>query len=236
MNFLLVRKCAADIAINAQKNPGREGSAPMVGHNGPMELRRVGEYGLLVLCADTDAVRAAYSSLRARAAELGAVEVVPAARTVLLDGLADPAATMAALADWEPGPGTARTEGPSVEIPTTYDGPDLEAVAEQWEMTTAEVVRTHQEAAFVVSFCGFAPGFAYCTGLPQGLAVRRRDEPRAAVPAGSVALAAEYTSVYPNASPGGWQLIGRTEVALWDPAAPEPALLVPGTRVRFVDA
>ncbi|RNL64917.1 allophanate hydrolase subunit 1 [Nocardioides marmoriginsengisoli] len=201
-----------------------------------MELRRVGEHGLLVVCPDAAAVRAAYAELRARADELGAVEVVPAARTVLLDGLADAAATQAALTGWEPEPGAENRSGDLVEIPTRYDGPDLDEVARQWETTTADVVRTHQATEFVVAFCGFAPGFAYCTGLPETLSVRRKEAPRASVPAGSVALAAEYTSVYPSSSPGGWQLIGRTDLALWDPAAGTPALLMPGTRVRFTDA
>jgi KipI family sensor histidine kinase inhibitor len=201
---------------------------------GPVEVRRVGERSLLLLCADLEEVRAAYSGLRA--ADLDAVEIVPAARTVLLDGLADPEATAAMLAGWIP-PEPDRIEaGALVEIPTTYDGPDLDEVAAQWDVSPAEVVRIHQRTEFVVAFCGFAPGFAYCTGLPEGLAVRRRAEPRAAVPPGSVALAGEYTSVYPVASPGGWQLIGRTEVELWRPGLDRPALLAPGTRVVFVDA
>ena len=122
-----------------------------------------------------------------------------------------------------------------MEVPTRYDGPDLEAVARLWEMTTAEVVRTHTGTEMVVAFCGFAPGFAYCTGLPERLSVPRLDTPRTRVPVGSVGLAGSFTGVYPTASPGGWQLLGRTDLTLWDPSRPEPATLSPGTRVRFVE-
>ncbi len=125
---------------------------------------------------------------------------------------------------------------PSVEVPTTYDGADLDDVARLWGMTRAEAVATHTGTAFVVAFCGFAPGFAYCTGLPDDLAVPRLDRPRARVPAGSVGLAGEFTGVYPGESPGGWRLIGRTDLRLWDATRDEPALLAPGTRVRFTEA
>ena len=200
-----------------------------------MRTRQVGERGLLVECDDQAQVGAAYARLRASAAELGAVEVVPAARTVLLDGLADLAAAQAFVADLDLAPEPLASSGRVVEIPTTYDGEDLDEVARQWGVTTAEVVRIHQESRFRVLFCGFAPGFAYCTGLPDGLTVRRRAEPRPRVPAGSVALAGEFTSVYPNASPGGWQLIGSTRIQVWRPGTADPVLLAPGTEVRFVD-
>lgn len=206
-----------------------------VGNNGRMQALRVGERALLVECTDAQAVAAAYRLLRERAAELGAEEIVPAARTVLLDGLADPEATAVRIAGWEPAAAD-RPVGALIEIPTRYDGADLDEVARQWQTTSADVVRIHQEATFEVAFCGFAPGFAYCTGLPAGLSVARHPRPRAVVPAGSVALAGEYTGVYPTASPGGWQLIGRTPATLWFPDRARPALLVPGDRVRFVDA
>lgn len=202
----------------------------------PMQARRVGEHALLVECVDADEVAGTYAALLAERDALGAVEVVPAARTVLLDGLADPAAAADLVAGWEAAP-VATTEALSeIEVPVRYDGADLDEVARQWQVGPADVVRIHTEAHFVVAFCGFAPGFAYCTGLPGGLTVRRRAEPRTSVPAGSVALAGEYTGVYPTASPGGWQLIGRTDVELWRPDHERPALLAPGTRVRFVDA
>lgn len=195
----------------------------------------MGEHGLLVVCADTASVTAAYADLRARADELGAVEIVPAARSVLLDGLNDPGATAALLAGWVPAAARRAATEREVLIPTRYDGPDLDEVAEQWELSAAEVVSLHQSCEFVVVFCGFAPGFAYCTGLPHDRVVRRRSEPRVTVPRGSVALAGEYTSIYPAATPGGWQLIGSTDLELWSPGSSDPALLLPGTRVRFVD-
>jgi KipI family sensor histidine kinase inhibitor len=185
-----------------------------------------------VECDGTDEVAGAYALLRERRDEHGAVEVVPAARTVLLDGLADPEPVLTLVAGWT-APPAPETPGAEVELPVRYDGADLDEVARQWQVDTAEVLRIHTETEFTVAFCGFAPGFAYCTGLPTGLAVRRRSSPRTAVPPGSVALAGEYTGVYPTASPGGWQLIGRTDAALWQPDRDPPALLVPGTRVRF---
>src|ERR1700740_2820751 len=158
---------------------------------------------------------------------MGAVEVVQEARTVLLDGLRDLDAARSFVADLVTAPVPLAPHGPVVEIPTRYDGEDLDEVARQWGLTTPEVVRIHQETRFRVLFCGFAPGFAYCTGLPDGLTVRRRAEPRPRVPAGSVALAGEYTSVYPNASPGGWQLIWRNRIPGWGPGARGPGAAAP---------
>lgn len=202
-----------------------------------MDARPVGEHALLVECADAGEVAAAYAVLRDCAADLGAVEVVPAARTVLLDGLPDLHAARQLLGSLTALPvDPVIVDGPMVELPVSYDGPDLTEVASQWGMDRQEVVSIHTAATFVVAFCGFAPGFAYCIGLPGGLSVRRRAEARPAVPAGSVGLAGEFTGVYPTASPGGWQLIGRTDVPLWRPSHEPPALLAPGTRVRFVDA
>lgn len=190
---------------------------------------------MLVECADAAEVTGTYALLGARRDELGAVEIVPAARTVLLDGLVDPSGALETVAGWT-APVAQAVAGPEVEVPVTYDGADLAEVARQWQVEVADVVRIHTGTVFTVAFCGFAPGFAYCAGLPDGLTVARRAEPRTAVPAGSVALAGEYTGVYPTASPGGWQLIGRTDVTLWEPDREPPALLAPGTRVRFVDA
>lgn len=202
-----------------------------------MQLLRVGERAVLVECADLGEVTATYAALRDRQTELAVTDLVPAARSVLLDGVADVESVVALLEELTPqaahlDPGPRRV----VEIPVTYDGPDLAEVARQWSVEEAEVVRIHTTTEFVVAFCGFAPGFAYCTGLPDGLAVRRRAAPRSRVPAGSVALAGEFTSVYPNASPGGWQLIGSAATPVWRPEAEPPALLEPGTTVRFRDA
>lgn len=201
----------------------------------PMWARAVGERAVLVECADAAEVAGCYAALVRRRIELGAVEVVPGARTVLLDGLNDQAAALALIGELAPAPVEDAGDAGEVELPVRYDGADLDEVARQWQLSTAEVIRIHTMTGFRVAFCGFAPGFAYCTGLPDGLTVRRRAEPRTAVPIGSVALAGEYTGVYPTASPGGWQLIGSTQVRLWRPELDRPALLAPGTRVRFVD-
>ncbi|MFF2080678.1 5-oxoprolinase subunit PxpB [Kitasatospora sp. NPDC058162] len=198
-------------------------------------MRRVGERALLVELPGTAEVAALYGWLRERQSggELGGVgEIVPAARTVLLDEVADIAAVTALLRTARP-TAAAAASGPLVEVPTVYDGADLEEVAALWGVSAEAAVRIHTAPEYVVAFCGFAPGFGYLTGLPPQYGVPRRATPRSAVPTGSVALAGTYTGVYPSPSPGGWQLIGRTALALWDPAREPAALLAPGTRVRF---
>jgi KipI family sensor histidine kinase inhibitor len=198
----------------------------------------VGPRAVLVECAGGDEVAAWHAELvrRREAGGLVAVEVVPAARTILVDGVADPVALASELSGWAPEAvdrtGTVRR----VEIPCRYDGPDLDAVAGLWGTDRGGVVRIHTGTEFRVAFCGFSPGFGYLTGLPARYAVPRRDSPRARVAAGAVGLAGEYSGVYPSPSPGGWQLIGRTGLTLFDPDAEPPALLAPGTVVRFVAA
>lgn len=177
-----------------------------------------------------DAVAAASLAAWVRRSGLAAEEVVPAARTVLLDGV-DPAAVRAVLPRW--GAGRAATPGPLVSVAVRYSGPDLDRVAEHWRCTTEEVVDLHTSLEFTSTFCGFAPGFAYLAGLPAERAVPRLETPRARVPQGSVALADTWCGVYPTASPGGWLLLGTTDADLWDVGRAEPALLAPGTRVRF---
>jgi KipI family sensor histidine kinase inhibitor len=162
-------------------------------------------------------------------------DVVPAARTVLIDGLTDPAPVAAALPGWDVGPARA-PGGETVRCPVIYDGPDLDAVAAHWGLSRREAVELHTATEFVVAFCGFAPGFAYLTGLPPEREVPRLKTPRTEVPAGSVALAGEYSAVYPTRSPGGWRLIGSTDLVLWDPRREPAALLTPGVRVRFEEA
>ncbi|MFD5159896.1 allophanate hydrolase subunit 1 [Streptomyces hawaiiensis] len=200
-----------------------------------MNVLLVGEDALLVEVSSGDEAQALHAELLRRRAEgsLSAREIVPAARTVLLDGLDAPARLAAELtaADLPPAPPRA---GDVVEIPVRYDGPDLADVAAHWGVPEHEVARIHGDTEFRVAFCGFAPGFGYLTGLPPRYDVPRRATPRTAVPAGSVALAGPYTGVYPRSSPGGWQLIGTTDAVLWDHARVPAALLSPGTRVRFV--
>ncbi len=197
----------------------------------------VGDDALLVEVESGEQAEALHAELlRRRAAGLlRAREIVPAARTVLLDGLADPGRVASELAVADV-PAAPPREHEIVEIPTRYDGPDLSEVAAHWGVREQDVARIHAAAEFRVAFCGFAPGFGYLTGLPARYDVPRRATPRTAVPAGSVALAGPYTGVYPRSSPGGWQLIGRTDAVLFDPAREPAALLSPGTRVRFVPA
>ncbi|MFE9042297.1 allophanate hydrolase subunit 1 [Streptomyces sp. NPDC007818] len=203
-----------------------------------MRVLRVGERALLVELADGAAAEALHAEVlrrRAAGALSGVREVVPAARTVLLDGVDEPVRLAAELPGWKLRPGHARV-GEVVEVPVRYDGPDLAEVAARWGVPPAEAVRIHSSAEFRVAFCGFAPGFGYLTGLGARYEVPRRATPRTAVPAGAVALAGPYTGVYPRSSPGGWQLIGTTDVVLWDTGREPAALLSPGTRVRFVPA
>lgn len=202
-----------------------------------MRTLPVGDHALLVEVSSGEQAQALHAELVRRRAEgsLAVREIVPAARTVLLDGLADPARLAAELTAAEVPPAPPRA-GEAVELRVRYDGPDLADVAAQWGVSPREVARIHAGTEFTVAFCGFAPGFGYLTGLPARYDVPRRDTPRTQVPAGSVALAGPYTGVYPRSSPGGWQLIGTTDAVLWDHARVPAALLSPGTRVRFVEA
>ncbi|GAA3555203.1 5-oxoprolinase subunit PxpB [Streptomyces osmaniensis] len=200
-----------------------------------MRVLPVGDAALLVEVSSGEEARALHTELLRRRAEgaLSVREIVPAARTVLLDGLTDPArlATELTTSEVPPAPPRARE---TVELPVRYDGPDLADVAAHWGVSPEEVARIHADTEFSVAFCGFAPGFGYLTGLPQSYDVPRRATPRTSVPAGAVALAGPYTGVYPRSSPGGWQLIGSTDTVLWDHTRVPAALLSPGTRVRFV--
>ncbi|MFI9472129.1 allophanate hydrolase subunit 1 [Streptomyces sp. NPDC052492] len=200
-----------------------------------MRTLPVGEDALLVEVASGEEAQALLAELLRRRAEgsLTAREIVPAARTVLLDGLPDPTRLAAELTS-RPVPPAPPRPAETVEIPVRYDGPDLADVAAHWGVSVPEVARIHAATEFRVAFCGFAPGFGYLTGLPARYEVPRRAAPRTSVPPGSVALAGPYTGVYPRSSPGGWQLIGTTGRVLWDHTREPAALLSPGTRVRFV--
>ena len=201
-----------------------------------MRSRRFGDHALLLECGDTDGVRAAHAEAQRRRDEgsLHCTDVVPGATTLLLDGLADLDSVREGLGEWSI-VAPERQDEEHVELPVTYDGPDLESVAEHCGLSVEDVVERHRGAEYLVAFCGFAPGFAYLTGLPEELHVPRLEEPRAKVPAGSVGLAGAFTRGYPRSSPGGWQLIARTDATLWDVDRDPPALLAPGTVVRFVD-
>ena len=184
-----------------------------------------------------DAVLALHAALEQHRPD-GVVDVVPAARTVLL--VVDPARTTlaavaAAVHALRPRPG-ARPAGELVELPVRYDGADLTDLADRLGIGTDELVRRHTAEEWTVAFCGFAPGFGYLTQPGGSWDVARRATPRTRVPAGSVALAGEFSGVYPRESPGGWQLLGRTDVAVFDVDRDPAALLRPGVRVRFVPA
>ncbi|MDR7295356.1 KipI family sensor histidine kinase inhibitor [Pelomonas aquatica] len=170
----------------------------------------------------------------------GVQELIPGMNnlTLVFDPLRTEAAALeqAVQALWAKPP-RRRQLGRVVEIPVRYGGeagPDLADVAAHCGMTADEVVRRHTAADYVVYFIGFQPGFAYLGGLDEALHTPRRSEPRVAVPAGSVGIGGAQTGIYPLATPGGWQLIGRTALALFDPLAEPPTLLAPGDRVRFV--
>ncbi|MFF0152354.1 allophanate hydrolase subunit 1 [Micromonospora sp. NPDC005203] len=237
-----------------------------------MRIRQVGAHALLLDCtapagtseaALVEAWRAELWRRRERG-DLTAVEIVPAASTVLLDGLPDPAVTIEQLTRWaadvpraarpnaadergaiecsaddsadiEPGTDN-RAGGAEVIVPVEFDGPDLPVVAAHWGGDVPAVLRRLTGTRFRVAFCGFAPGFPYLTGLPAELALPRLATPRPRVPPGSVALAGPYAGIYPSASPGGWLLVGRTELVLFDVYADPPARLGPGARVRMVAA
>lgn len=208
----------------------------------PAPTWAVRPYGTSALLVEVeDAQQALEVALLVRGSELDCAEVVPAARTVLLDGVGARAEVEALLAGWAAGTAgvVGETAGPCpvVEVPVTYDGQDLARVAGLWGVDEDEVVARHTGTELISAFCGFAPGFAYLAGLPSSWAVPRLDAPRARVPAGSVALADTWCGVYPTASPGGWLLLGTTDLPVWDEARTDhPALLAPGTRVRFVVA
>jgi KipI family sensor histidine kinase inhibitor len=164
----------------------------------------------------------------------GIDEIIPAARTVLVTfGHVDRAALHALLV---PGATASRVEGPLVEIPVVYDGADLAEVAEATGLSIEQVVDTHSSIVYSAAFLGFTPGWAYLVGLPPSLQLPRRKTPRTAVPAGSVAIANEFTGVYPTLSPGGWHLLGHTDVQMFDVDREKPALVLAGDRVRFVPA
>jgi len=195
-----------------------------------------GDQGLLLQCDTTGNVLAWADALRT--AELpGVVDIVPASRTVLvkLDAPHYQGATRQRIHKLQvtPDADAGSEHGEEIVIDVVYDGPDLAEVACHTELTTAQVINAHTTTRWRVGFAGFAPGFAYLIGGDPQLRVPRRAEPRTAVPAGSVALAGEFTSIYPRQSPGGWQIIGRTDAVLWDIHRPDPALLTQGTWVRF---
>ncbi|ULN48184.1 allophanate hydrolase subunit 1 [Mycolicibacterium goodii] len=207
----------------------------------PMTLGTVHNYGdqALLLEFDSTAEVLAWTETLREAELLGVVDIVPAARTVLVK-LAGPryqAPTRQRLGKLRVRPGAITHEPPGdrvdVTIDVVYDGADLHEVAALAGMTPAHVIAAHTGTPWRVGFCGFAPGFAYLVDGDPRLRVPRRAEPRTSVPAGSVALAGEFSGVYPRQSPGGWQLIGHTDAVMFDVDRDKPALLTPGMWVQF---
>lgn len=195
-----------------------------------------GDQALLVQCGSTAEVLAWADTLRA-AALPGVLDIVAAARTVLvkLDGPRYQGVIRQRLRKLRI---TADTAAPAertadVVIDVVYDGPDLAEAASHTGLTAAQVIDAHTATLWRVGFSGFAPGFAYLVDGDPRLRVPRRAEPRTSVPAGSVALAGEFSAIYPRQSPGGWQLIGRTDAVLWDLMRSDPALLTQGMWIQF---
>jgi len=192
---------------------------------------------LLVELEDLQQTLALLASLQAEPIE-GIEEIVPAARTLLLRFR--PTKTSHSLLVEVIGARSLSApvvrEPTLVEIPVDYQGEDLDEVAALIGISREEVIRLHTQGEYTVAFTGFAPGFAYLSGGHPSLNVPRRTTPRTRIPAGAVGLAGQFSGVYPQASPGGWQIIGVTSTRMWDLGREVPALLQPGFRVRFVDA
>nr|WP_111298453.1 urea amidolyase family protein [Paracoccus saliphilus] len=205
-----------------------------------MRFLPVGPRCLLVELPDLDATLALFQALSADPVP-GMTEIVPAARTLMIrtaPGVAADGALARAIMQRQPAPGPTQVSGAgeAVELPVTYDGEDLDQVARLMDLSVPEVIAAHQATEWQTAFCGFAPGFAYMTCDDPRFDLPRRSAPRTRIPAGSVALAGRFCGIYPQETPGGWQLIGRTDVAMWDLSRDPPALLRPGMRVRFVPA
>jgi inhibitor of KinA len=219
-----------------------------------MLIRPLGDNALMVELGDVidesthERVQQAWRALVA-APLPGVLEVVPAYTTVT--AFYDPVLAAQAgapaekIADWlgpqlleriSHPPKMEKFKGRTVEVPVCYDaeyGPDLGVVAKSAKLTAEEVIKLHCKPEYLVYLVGFAPGFPYLGGLPPALHVPRRSKPRMVVPPGSVAIGGAQTGIYPLATPGGWNLIGRTPLRLFQPLAQPPVLLRAGDRVKF---
>lgn len=196
-------------------------------------IRAAGDRAILVELPSLQAVLSLQAQLTAHP-QPGQIDVIAAAETVLIT--ADSPRAIQALAAHVRGldlEAPAETDSTRVTIDVVYDGEDLDEVAALTGLGREGVVAAHTGQLWTAAFAGFAPGFAYLTGEDSRLEVPRRRSPRTAVPTGAVALGGTYSAVYPRQSPGGWQLIGRTDAAMWDLGRESPALIRPGNTVRF---
>jgi KipI family sensor histidine kinase inhibitor len=201
-----------------------------------MRILPSGSHGLLLELDSLDEVLSRYAAL-VETDLPGVLDLVPAGRTILVVGdrgidLGELADTLTRIRPRE----HQRSSGAPVVVPVRYDGEDLDEVAGTLGCSVDELVARHLDEEWVVAFCGFAPGFGYLAGEKFDWDVPRRSSPRTRVPPGAVGLAGEFTGVYPRESPGGWQLIGHAQIRVFDPGREPAALLVPGARVRFVEA
>ncbi|MGB5952072.1 MAG: 5-oxoprolinase subunit PxpB [Ornithinimicrobium sp.] len=209
----------------------------------------IGEEAVLIEVDDIASVLTLHDALQARITDghapwEGVIDLVPAAQTVLLiapehpdlKALGHAAVDLAANCQTPEAISDSADTSNVVAIAVTYDGEDLDDIAEHTGLTREEIIEAHTGTTWTVAFFGFAPGFAYLAGGDSRLHVPRRDEPRTTVPRGSVGLAGDFSAVYPRSSPGGWQLLGHTDESMWDVEADQPSRLQSGDQVRFVVA
>lgn len=205
------------------------------------EIRPAGDRALLVLPARAEQLAGMLATVRS-ARPAGVADLLPAAETLLItiDPGVDPTAVardlLALLSDPAARIAAPDDDASEVIIPVRYDGVDLDEVAGLLGVGVPEVIAAHTGRVWRCRFVGFTAGFGYLESDEPWRTVPRRAQSRTAVPAGSVGLADRYSAVYPRRAPGGWQLIGTTDAAMWDLGRPQSALLAPGTRVRFVEA
>ena len=203
-----------------------------------LDVRPCGDAAVLVEVDGLDEAVALHAALRT-VPPRGLLDLVLAARTVLVKvqpgtDLRALERTIRTLRLQEPAV-AGRIVGDIVEIAVDYNGEDLHEVADQTGLTVAQLITAHTSRIWTVAFVGFAPGFGYLVSQDNPLSVARRATPRTTVPSGAVALAGSFSAVYPRTSPGGWQLIGRTDVQVWDLRRSPPALLIPGAAIRFFE-
>jgi KipI family sensor histidine kinase inhibitor len=195
-----------------------------------VKVNRYGWQGALIECHSEEVSAVTDACLRSDLF----TEVVPAECTVLVCWDKDLSISQIEYLIANVTAVSAASPGRLVEIPVTYNGQDLTEVSQRTGLSESEVIELHSSTIFNAAFAGFAPGFMYCTGLPEILQLPRRATPRTSVPAGSLAIADAYTAIYPLNSPGGWNLIGTTDIKMFDAKADQPSFLLPGDRVRFV--